>query len=546
MKKALKRKKIYRLKYISVDEVIDFYLQLQHKGTFDGIKLEFIPSVYSTDPQPEILNVGNDDKKSISILRDKFTYLIHLIRNRQISNCGGFAPFNAGVLEYIFGKDYCRMIATLLKMGVLQCDSFYAIGSKSYGYRFDDSVDFTYTLEHTGYLSKYANKAKKLFDKASSYAEKEAKANLCNNLLFNRYNESLKLLKLTHSHECERYLTLHNFLSSSSRDYYYYIVDTYLNTIPQITSIDKNQRIYSVATSTPRLLKPFLNIKFSCDIHNSHPLLFNSILYDYYNVPLQLRKRLSFNTINMPPHNVRRNIRKALINCGIKRDEIANIPADVLAYMYITSIGRFWDVVIPTDNDDSLLLRSDIKVLMFAEVFYSKKLTTRGKKYAKMFKNQFPNVYKVVRKQKELDRTRLANDMMRLESKLFHEVLMKLYNKRYRVVSIHDAIVVLEVKANVNCTVEVVTEVIKKVYYAKGLLPDVSVDWYGEEYIAKVLSDEERTNHLMSDFMNELQIQCEKGDEEAIDIKERLDRYEIELLPNSDYSKVLLHPRKFW
>ena len=313
-----------------------------------------------------------------------------------------------------------------------------------------------------------------------------------------------------------------------------------------INSIDRNQRIYSIATSTPRLLKPFLNIKFSCDIHNSHPLLFNSILFDYYNVSLSLRRRLSltFSTLNLSPHNVSRNIRNALFINGIERAEIANIPVDVLSYMYITTIGRFWDVVIANENDDTLLLRSDIKVLMFAEVFYSKRLTTRGKKYAKVFRRQFPNVYKVVRKQKESDRTRLANDMMKLESKLFHEILMKLYNKRYRVISIHDAIVVLDVKANENCTVDVVRDIITKIYTSAGLHPDISVDYYGKEYVEKVLEDEERANKLIISFTIDLHNLCEEGDEEANEIKRQLDRFEIELLPNQDYSTVLLHPRK--
>ncbi|MDE6435605.1 MAG: hypothetical protein K2L07_15435 [Lachnospiraceae bacterium] len=546
MKNTKKQKKIYRLKYITIDEVVKYYLKLQHDGAFDGVKLEFIPSVYSSDPQPKVINKGDSSRKSINLLSEKFIYLIHLIRNRQIANYGGIAPFSATMLESIFGKDYKRMIATLLKMGLLQCDFYYYIGEKSYGYRFYDEVEFTYTLENVGYLSKYSDKAKKLLEKASTNAEKEAKQNLGNNILYDRYNQSLKLLNMRYMNDCYRYLSLHNFLSDTSRDYYNYIVDYYLHDIPIINSIDRNQRIYSIATSTPRLLKPFLNIKFSCDIHNSHPLLFNIILYDYYNISLPLRKQLSltFTTLSITPHNVRRNIRRLLINSGIYGDEIAHIPADVLSYMYITTIGRFWDMVIATDNDDTLLLRSDIKVLMFAEVFYSKKLTTRGKKYAKVFRRQFPNVYKVVRKQKESNRTRLANDMMKLESKLFHEILMKLYNKRYKVVSIHDAIVVLDVKANKNCTVDVVRDIITKIYTSAGLHPDISVDYYGKEYVEKVLEDEERVNRLITSFTMDLHNLCEEGDEEANQIKRQLDRFEIELLPSQDYSKVLLHPRK--
>ena len=98
------------------------------------------------------------------------------------------------------------------------------------------------------------------------------------------------------------------------------------------------------------------------------------------------------------------------------------------------------------------LLRSDIKVLIFREVFYSKKLTTRGKEYAKMFAKEFPNIYKIVRELKRNDRTKLANDMMKIESELFGKILVELYAKKFKVISIHDAIVVLDVKQNEKCT----------------------------------------------------------------------------------------------
>ena len=45
-------------------------------------------------------------------------------------------------------------------------------------------------------------------------------------------------------------------------------------------------------------------------------------------------------------------------------------------------------------------------------------------------------------------RTVLSNRMMALESELFQEVLTLLYNKRYKVVSIHDAVVVLDAASN--------------------------------------------------------------------------------------------------
>ena len=542
----MKHRKIHRLKYISIDTIVEKYIHLHQTGKFGKLQFEFMPLVGAGVPQPKVLNKGSDERKYTSPLYDKFTYLIHLLRTRQIASGGGFAPINATILQSTFGKDYIRMIDTLMKMNILHCDSFYAIGTKSYEYRFDDDVKFTYTLENPRYLTKYADKVKRLFKEAADKQEIESRKILNNNLLYDRYNQSLKLLKLTYSDECLQYLYLHTYVNDISRDYHYHIVDTYLYSTPHITSVDRNNRIYSIATSTPRVIKPFLNIKFSADIHNSHPLLFNSIIYDYYNVPISTRKRLSsvFDTLDIPPCNVRRIIRKTLINNGIEKCEIADIPNDVLAYIYTTSVGRFWEVVIPTDETDAMLLRTDIKVLMFAEVFYSKKLTTRGLKYAKVFKAQYPNVYSIVRKQKFEDRTKLANDMMKLESKLFHEILMKLYNKRYKVVSIHDAIVVLDTKANEKCTVEVVSHIIKEVYQSIGLHPDISVDHYDREHIDRLLANEQKANALISSFKQQLTQLADSGDEEAQMIQGQMERCEIELLPAADYSEVIIHPLK--
>lgn len=538
---SIKQKKIYRLKNISIEEVVKSFQSFNAEGKLIRCELESIPLVGINMPAPQISYKKDSTNKYTSILTDKFAFLIHLIRSRQIANGGGFAPFHSVALEKILGKDYSKMLHLLYKLHLLQCDDYFQIGKKSFGFRFDDEVEFTFTYENANYLSRYFNKANKIFQSYKERTEHENRKELGNDSFYNKYNSSLSMLKLTHTDEGYKFLSLHKFINEHSRNYYYHILGSYTSYKPYITSIDKNKRIYSLATSTPRILKPFLNIKFSCDIHNSHPLLFNNILYDYYIIPLPLRLRLStlFNNLNISPYNVSRFIRKILILNNIGKDEIANIPNDVLAYLYITSIGRFWDCVIPDDCADGLLLRSDIKVLMFAEVFYSKKLTTRGQKYAKIFKKQYPNVYKVVRKQKQEDRTQLANDMMRLESELFHKILAKLFSKRFKVISIHDAIVVLDVKANTKCTADTVKTVIRDVYNESGLCPDISVDTYD---VAATLENETKANELIQSFLNKIENGVANNDEECIDIKTQLEHSQIELLPNSDYTDVILHP----
>ena len=75
--------------------------------------------------------------------------------------------------------------------------------------------------------------------------------------------------------------------------------------------------------------------------------------------------------------------------------------------------------------------------------------------------------------------------MMRIESDIFRSTLIKLYAKRFKVLTIHDAIVVLDTKVNDQCTPELVQSIIEKEYQRVGLFPNVSVDYYSTENVVK-------------------------------------------------------------
>lgn len=538
MESIKNKKRIYRLKDYSADRIVNWHLFRLHHQLPDG----YILKIDETNPPYlEFKTV-----KNTTILKEKFTYLIHLLISRSFSNRRGMVCMNAAALEAIFGKDYQQMLITLCLLNILSSDNYYTIGKKATAYAIQSDIKITCTLEYQSYLSKYAVKAERYFSKFRTADEEANRNTLGNDSLFTNYNKSLSLLKLKYSDEANRFVSLHNFVSPNSQMYYQYIIDKYLEKDNKsITSVDSNKRIYHIGTSTPRLLKPFLNIKFSADIHNSHPLLFNSLLFDYYGISIDLRRILSssFVALNIPPHHVRRLLRKTLINNNIEKEEIAKVPADVLEYLYLTSNGLFWDSVIDEATcTDRGLLRTDIKVLMFAEVFYSKTLNNRGKEYGRQFRKRFPNVYKVVRKQKQADRTRLANDMMRMESELFGEILTRLYNKRFKVISIHDAVVVLDTKSNALCTEGLVSGIIKEVYMKRGLSADVSVDRYGEEHMRRVLERETTLNGKIADFIADLRGKAECGDERAIMLLNGIENGELELVYNRDCTDIILHP----
>lgn len=229
--------------------------------------------------------------------------------------------------------------------------------------------------------------------------------------------------------------------------------------------------------------------------------------------------------------------------------EILKISLDVLRYLYLVCSGKFWNVVIPQLKEENAtntynIIRQDVKVIMFAQVFYGKSLTSRGKKYAKIFEQQFPNVNKIVQSFKrgleKSERTVLTHKLMALESQLFRETLKRLFEKGYKVISIHDAIVVLDVAENKNLTPEIVKEVLCDVYAEIGLLPDCSTDFYGEEEMENFIEKEKFLREKGDEYLAELR-QLAEDDEDIKVLVEDYDNGRSEIILTPDGKDVMLH-----
>lgn len=546
---ALKKtKKIFRLKDISIDNIVETHIRLLKLPTIKDFNVNlFTGEVIGESIESEYTKVS----KSKKVLAEKFTYLIHLIIKRSHNNGYGWAYLSSVVLEKVFGKEYRQLIKTLLHENIIWYTQFYEMGVMPYGYKLCNGVDYVCSIEYEGYLRSYEDKLKLSLGYINHQQTEEALSNLANTKLFNRYESSLSYLKLMFPKQAKRFLEIHPFVNNTSRNYYYSILDRYEDKEDRrITSVDKNKRIYSLLTATPRLMKYFLNISFSADIHNSHPLLFNKILSEYYGISFELldkvyglidnRRSEVLDVLYNRPHYVRQYLLKVLNISNDSDNVFYKVPKDVWEYVIITSLGLFWDVIIPRENNTyNELLRSDVNVLLFSEVFYSKTMTTRCKVFAKMFKKRFPNVYKVVEEQKKGlakdKRTVLSNRMMALESELFQEVLTLLYNKRYKVVSIHDAVVVLDVPSNKTCTAELVKDVINKVYRKNGLHPDVSIDYYGEAHLKLFMEEEENLSVKAQEYKSALQNAANNGESEAKEILSDLDNGFREICYDNEY-----------
>lgn len=489
-------------------------------------------------------------------LRKKYEFFIHNLISRQISSDNGIAYLSRDILKKVFDRDYFVIKINLIRKGIIATDGYYDIDTKPYGFWVmpdkkitTSTVSIYYPDEH------YCKTLNKLLQKNTDNYTAQAKENLSDGF-YNSYKQSLSKLKLQFKDEANKFIDIHFTNSNNSKLYYQYIIEQfYIHNFDIKVPNTNDNRIYHILTTTPRLLKYFTNIKFSVDIHNSHPLLFVDMIYNHYKVPTEYRYLISQYIIEINPINNRYNAVERLYNKlkenNIDYPKIKDIPLDVIRYIYLVSTGQFWDKVLPDLNEPQEgkkynIIRQDVKVIMFAQVFYGKQLTSRGQEYAKVFKKKFPNVYSIILSFKrgldKNERTVLTHKLMALESRLFREVLRRLYELKYSVISIHDAVVVLDVKENDDCTPTLVSDIIEQVYNELGLIPDCSVDYYGKEEMEVFLEKEQFLRERGDEYIAQLRKLSEK-DEEIRQLVADFDNGKSEIILTPDKQDVMLHLR---
>ena len=499
---------IYTFKDISIDAIIKKHIELlknQNQPQRTITNFNEVTCDSSFIAKIETVEGANKSFPKKQILYKKYAFFIHRLIQRCKSNKeGNFTRFNSQILQTVFGHVYIDMLKTLETLGIIKVSSSYIPSIQARLIELNPNLPTVSEMKYSSYIEEYSDKMQQELKKYEQIQIQEIKSEMGNSL-YDNFTKSLRMLKLAHREEAEDYRDRHHFISLKSKEYFTYILNEYSKGNFNILSVDKNLRTYSILTQSPRIFKNFLNIKFSIDIHNSHPLLFNKLIIERYNINKNILHILynNLSIIDNSYYSVSKQLCKLLVNNGIQKEKIANIPNDIWEYIYNTSKGIFWDDFTRLD-EFKRLLRSDIKVTLFREVFYSKTLTTKGKDFAKSFKKKYPSVYKLVKESKREDRTFLANQMMRIESNIFRSILTKLYVKRFKVLTIHDAIVVLDVKTNNQCTPELIRLIIEKEYLRIGLFPNVSVDYYSTEHVARELRQEEQDmkeiNELIDSF----------------------------------------------
>lgn len=555
------------------------------------------------DRHKELLS-NQKTKLNETILAAKYEFLIHLICMRYHNNKFGAINLNAKVLQKIFQTTYKTMLEVLINQHIIFIHNYYQPGVTCRTITLYDSYINHIKNKQPENLLEY-NKLDKICTDTLTSENKKRKDNdivriaeeapEASNIL-DTYDKYLKLLRITNKEEFNNYLQSKHFHSDKQEKYYYSIADQYLNEYKSFNhkAIDDNNRIYSILTLTPRYIKNFLNIKYSIDIKNSHPLLFNYFIINNFNISISLLnsfyKYISsldksiLNKINIC-HNtnigndssnnnntnsiesttiyVIENIRNSICTNRKQLNEFARIPYDIWLYILRTSTGQFWD-----DFKDNFieygLNRTDVKQTIFHEVFYSHSLSARGKMFAKAFKEIYPNVYDLISKMKwerkyaavnamkkhksyldaivakiECERAgktkHISNDMMKLESSIFFEILEKLYARRdCKALTIHDAIIVLDTNSKKECKKETIENIMRNVYKKYNLLPQFSTDYYDPHNWRAELEREKENQPLIDAIMKKIEEDAAKGKKIAIETLKLIYDNEIEIVVESD------------
>lgn len=508
---AAKTFKIYTIEGIDYDAIIAKYRQICEEGEkeIDANSISVYGNVepkYTQARKPR--KPLNDDTRILN----KAIYLVHTIAYREATNreenVEG-ASIQYAILQRVIGEDVYELLRSLQQLGYIEIDGTYIVGTSSKHYKVIGNIATTHSSNHT--ILKYINKTKELLKDAvlKRMATPEFRT-LYGDTFAETYIKNLNTFKIKDEKGFNKYANEQIALQPTKESYYNFIKESFKSDL-KIYSIDGNNRIYHLLTSLERELKQFINIRFSLDCKNSHPLLFNYFIFNSKGISIELSYLISsilFNIDYSFIYSISNNhydiekLCNILINNNIDKSIIAKFTPDELLYLWKTTAGRFWDDIL-TEHQGKGYDRAEIKQKMFAEVFYSKTPKIAWKEFAKEFKAQYPNVYNLIIRWKEPTKyedlndcllarnkavllngktytqnpeTALPNIMMDLESEIFREVLKSLYRKRIPAVHIHDAVVIPDIRAQVD--VEKVESVMRDVYKKFGLHPTFSVDTY--------------------------------------------------------------------
>ena len=502
---------------------------LVHLYLFKGFDMDRFRTLYLAEisAHKEVVNINmftgeeicKDVKEKSGVknpqrIADKCKFLQDtIIRRANAKQDNKSFTLSSTILSKTMGEEYKSMLKILIEMGYIEMGDgqggagehwYYEWGAHSHLYTMKD-VEVYSLYEQNATIRKYKD--------STIERIKDYKLNHIYPYIDEKYGESFRERYITSlnyffiqdKEGFEAYLRDNGYDKEESSAYVYFqdVKFKLEQKEKDIYKVDSNGRMYHVLTNLSRDVKKYLNIDFSLDCKNSHPILFNYFIYLYHSISIKSsynistflysnidRNKVSFTFSKSSSkliHNVSDYLRNELINNNIEIKSVAKLKDDELVYIYLTSIGRLWDDVRESHPEYT---RQEIKTLFFEQVLYSRSKTFYHKPFASEFAKMFPNVYELICRWKKptenqdieaymkeqhlyakKDYASLSIAMMNLEAQIFTTILKRMYAKRWNAVHIHDCIVV-PITGNKNQpTEEPVREIMADVYKDFGLRP---------------------------------------------------------------------------
>lgn len=456
-------------------------------------------------------------------IRPHFISLLHQLYLRFVSSRHLPAVLNTSILQQQY-RYYNYMLDALKFQNVIQMNSESRKNFATTSFTIPNPHDFKMIECKHKVVINDLTKCSKIFTKLHQEKIENAKKQHTS-LFINQYNKMIKKYKLINEIGAQSFIDTNKFETEHSKLYYKHIISKLKSgESKEIEGSDNNGRIYHIGTLTPKLIKQFTNISTSIDCKNSHPMLFNYFILDYYfnqynisinnaynirhnnNKLYNLIVEYTYNNIDNIKtrfHYFMKHLRNELYNNNICADNIEKtrkIKRDVFLYIYNSSKGVIWDEI---QKANPQFTRDEIKVVMFSSLFYSqRKNIQKTNIHALAFKKQYPQIAKILRYYKRTfhsqckeqgfttldkrydtpkDSIQLPHKLMQLESCIFKEILRRLFKlKEFQGFAIHDAIVVLNNSLDTEKTKNTMSQVFQEI----GLHPTFSIDVYNSTHNA--------------------------------------------------------------
>ena len=288
---------LYQFKEFDMADFISRYLHLVNPHEVID------PSTLSVfRPAQTMLTKRKEGARSEDIIENKCKYLQDAIIRIAFSKKDSRTfSLNTGILKAVIRADYKPLLQVLTDMGYIE-EGDGKGGQGSYWYYQVGVSSKLYTLKNTDVYKTepFINQAIQAYKEKTIGEIKKLEEGYTKQAIQQKHGETFlaKYLKSLRQIRIENEEGLNDYIASQITNdnylYYEYVRRELEQKEKVIQKIDASGRIYHILTNLERELKQFLNIDFSLDCKNSHPLLFNYFIFNKLNISLYSSSRRSF------------------------------------------------------------------------------------------------------------------------------------------------------------------------------------------------------------------------------------------------------------